>query len=314
MPDVPVDEEVSVQDAVRVAAARIGASGVGDTARLDAELLVGHVTGYDRVGLRVHGQEPLGAAHATALEPLVERRCGGEPIAYIVGTAWFYGLRFHVDRRVLVPRPETEALVDAAMAHMKHHWLSVSGGPLVVVDACTGSGCVATAIAAEADFRIGPGRVRVVGTDISADALEVARENAASNEVDVTFLQGDLLEPVRTLAPVDVVVANPPYVLEDAGAELDSSVRAHEPHVALFAPESHGGVEGMYGRLVRQASKLLVPRGLLAVEHGQGQRAQVVALVEEHGFTDVRGMDDLAGIDRIVTGLAPLNDRTGRPR
>ncbi len=278
--------------ALRAATEAIGRAGVGDTPRLDAELLVGHVVGLDRVGLRTHGDErTLEPEQWQQLDTLLGRRMDGEPVAYLLGTAWFYGREFEVDRRVLIPRPETELLVELALTHFADHATSAT-----FVDACTGSGCVAISLAAELD-----GRARVIATDISDDALDVARANAARHGVDVDFRAGDLLEPAGGVTRAAAVVANPPYV-EGAEAEgLETGVRDHEPHVALFVPDGTS-VSAFYERLADQALPLLEAGGLFAVEHGQGQRSVVASALRLAGFVDVEGRDDLAGIDRVVIG------------
>ena len=282
----------TVTDAVRSTTVAIDQAGVGDTPRLDAELLVGHVAGLDRVGLRTFGDDHvLEPEQWKRLDELLGRRVGGEPVAYLLGTAWFYGREFEVDRRVLVPRPETELLVELALTHFADHARSAT-----FVDACTGSGCVAVSIAAELD-----GRATVFATDISEEALVVARANATRHGVDVDFRAGDLLDPVAELRRVGVVVANPPYVdgIDDSG--LEAGVRDHEPHVALFVPGGED-VSSFYGRIATQALELLEEGGLLAVEHGEGQRAMVASALRTAGFVDIEGRDDLAGIDRVVIG------------
>lgn len=290
LPGIPT----TVRDAIGAVDAVIRDAGVGDTPRLDAELLVGAVAGLDRVGLRVHGDEArLEPQQWQRLDELVGRRAGGEPIAYLLGTAWFHGLEFEVDERVLVPRPETEQLVDLGVAHAR-----ALDRPARVVDACTGSGCVAVAIAVE----LGTGG-QVLATDLSADALEVARANGQRHGVDVAWHEGDLLEPLAGSAPVDVVVANPPYV-EVGDPGLEANVRDHEPHVALFLPQG-SDVTAFYARLAAQAADLLGPGGLLVVEHGQGQRQLVVDAFVAAGLAGIEGRDDLAGIDRIVLGRKP---------
>jgi release factor glutamine methyltransferase len=284
----------TVTDAVRAATVAIDQAGVGDTPRLDAELLVGHVAGLDRVGLRVHGERTLEPEAWRTLDELLGRRLAGEPVAYLLGTAWFYGREFEVDARVLVPRPETELLVELALTHFADHATSAT-----FVDACTGSGCVAVSIAAELE-----GRARVVATDLSKDALDVARANAARHGVAVDLRAGDLLEPVADLVRVGVVVANPPYVEGVDAAGLEPGVRDHEPHVALFVPDGED-VSDFYRRLAVQALGILEDGGMLAVEHGQGQRSMVAAAMRGAGFVDVEGRDDMGGIDRVVIGYRP---------
>lgn len=282
----------TVGDAVRAVAAAIADAGVGDSPRLDADLLVGSVVGLDRVGLRAESERLLEAGQWQRLDALVGRRLAGEPVAYLLGTAWFYGRQFEVDRRVLVPRPETELLVELALEHFADRATSAT-----FVDACTGSGCVAISIAAELGAR-----AIVHGTDLSADALDVARANAQRNDVAVCWHEGDLLEPlVGELRNVAAVVANPPYVEGIDADGLEAGVRDHEPHVALFVPEG-SDVAAFYARLASQASTILAPGGLLAVEHGQGQRSLVESAFVAAGFVDVAGVDDLAGVDRVVRG------------
>ncbi len=289
----------TVADALRVVTVAIDRANVGDTPRLDAELLVGHVAELDRVGLRTHGDDRvLEPEQWRTLDVLVGRRLEGEPIAYLLGTAWFYGREFEVDHRVLVPRPETELLVELALEHFADHARSAT-----FVDACTGSGCVAVSIAAELGER-----ARVLATDISGDALDVARANAARHGVSIDFRAGDLLEPVGDVTRAAAIVANPPYVEGAEATGLEAGVRDHEPHVALFVPDGDD-VAGFYGRLAAQALPLLEEGGLFAVEHGQHQRSLVASALRSAGFVDVEGRDDLAGVDRVVLGYRPGADR-----
>jgi release factor glutamine methyltransferase len=281
----------TVSEAVASVAMALMEAGIDDSPRLDAELLIGHVAELDRVGIRVSGDRLLEPDQRQQLDALVDRRMTGEPIAYLLGSAWFYGREFLVDRRVLVPRPETELLVELTLEHFAEHATSST-----FVDACTGSGCVAISISAELG-----GRARVVATDISTDALDVARINADRLQARVELRAGDLLEPVADLHRVAAIVANPPYVEGADAAGLEPGVRAHEPHVALLLPDGSSVVE-LYGRLADQALQLLEPGGLFAVEHGQGRREQVADALRRAGFVDVAGLDDLAGIDRVVVG------------
>lgn len=295
---IPEGVPTTIEDAVHAVSARIDGAAVGDTPRLDAELLVGHVAELDRVGLRVHGDRHLEPERWRRLDELVGRRASGEPVAYLLGTAWFYGREFEVDRRVLVPRPETELLVEAALEHFADHATSST-----FVDACTGSGCVAISIAAELGDR-----ARVIATDLSEDALDVARANATRHGVAVELHAGDLLEPVAQLRRVAAVVANPPYVAGPDADGLEAGVRDHEPGIALFLPDG-SDVAGFYGRLATQSLAILDAGGLLAVEHGDGQRDPVAGALRDAGFVDVGGIDDLAGVDRVVTGYAPPGGR-----
>ncbi|MCW2961837.1 MAG: hemK [Thermoleophilia bacterium] len=279
--------------------AAIRAAGIGDSARLDAELLLGKVTGLGRVQLRVQDELELTDAQLAELQQLAERRLAGEPVAYLLGTAWFYGREFAVDHRVLIPRPETEGLVELALEYLDLRSVRGLEAAPRVIDACTGSGCVAVTVALE---RAG---AEVFATDISEDALEVAHANAAALGARVELRAGDLLDPVAEVGPVDVIVANPPYVEGIDAAGLEGAVRDHEPHVALFVPNDEE-VAAFYGRLAAEAMALLAPGGLLAVEHGQGQRELVRAAFAAAGFGSIDVRDDLAGIDRIVLGLRPV--------
>jgi release factor glutamine methyltransferase len=286
--------EQHVADVVAAAAQQLVS--VSSSPRLDAELIVGDVLGLDRVGLRVHDDAGVAAEQAARIDALLARRAAGEPIAYLLGTAWFYGLELAVDARVLVPRPETELLVERALQHLAaRHIESIP----VVIDACTGSGCVAIAIAHE----LGDS-VQVVATDISTEALEVAAANAERTGVSVTLVHGDLLSDIAGDTHAAVITANPPYVEGIDAHGLEPGVRDHEPHEALFVPSGEG-VASFYGRLAAQAASRLEQGGILVVEHGAGQRQLVCGALEGAGLSDVHGLDDLAGIDRVVVATRP---------
>ena len=262
----------TVREALESALVALEAADV-DTPRLDAQVLLAHVLGADRSALFLSPGRELTPDEAGRFRDLVTRRWRErEPVAYLTGVKGFRRLELAVDPRVLVPRPETEHLVEAA--------LGLPEGARVV-DVGTGSGAVALALKDERPD------LRVVGTDVSADALAVARTNAARLGLDVEFLHGDLLEPVT--GGVDAVVSNPPYV--EAGAALAPEL-AREPAGALFA-----GDDGL--DLVRR----LIPAALgpfLALEVGRGQADAVAALCREAGFREVSLVADLAGIDRVV--------------
>jgi release factor glutamine methyltransferase len=291
---IPEGVPTTVGDAVRAITGVIASAAVGDTPRLDAELLVGEVVGLDRVGLRTESERALDAVTWRRLDGLVGRRVAGEPVAYLLGSAWFYGREFAVDRRVLVPRPETELLVELALEHFAERATTAT-----FVDACTGSGCVAISIAAELGDR-----ATVHATDLSPEALDVARANVARHGVDVHLHEGDLLGPVRELRRVAAIVANPPYVEGVDAPGLEAGVRDHEPHVALLLPGATTARE-LYGRLAGEALPLLDAGGMLAAEHGLGQRDEVAGALHDAGFVDVEGIDDLAGIERVVRGYRP---------
>jgi release factor glutamine methyltransferase len=270
---------VAVRDALDSAVVAIAAAG-SDTPRLDAELLLSHALGLDRAALVMTPEREVTGPAVRAFQDLVRRRSAArEPVAYLLGRRGFRRLELIVDARVLVPRPETELLVEAA--------LGLPRGARVV-DVGTGSGAVALALKDErADLD-------VRATDISEEALAVARVNAACLGLDVALSRADLLEGV---APVDAVLSNPPYVAEAERATLPPEVARHEPALALFA-----GPDGLdvVRRLVAQAGASSA--ALLALEVGQGQAAAVAGLVRAAGFGDVEALRDLAGIERVVVG------------
>jgi release factor glutamine methyltransferase len=265
-----------VREALDSAVIALTAAGV-DTPRLDAEVLLAHALGIDRLTLLVDGEAPVQGRAVRAFQDAVRRRSvGREPVAYITGVKGFRHLDLHVDPRVLIPRPETETLVEAA--------LGLARGARVV-DVGTGSGAVALALKDERPDLV------VTATDVSEDALVVARANAQRLGLDMSFLRADLLDGV---AEVDAVVSNPPYV-ED-GAELAPEIARHEPAGALFA-----GLDGLavVRRLVAQAAER--EAAFLALEVGDGQALAVEELVRAAGFARTERRADLAGIDRVVT-------------
>ena len=260
--------------------------------RLDAELLVAHALGIDRTRVIIESLRPLEAGELSLLRDLVKRRRAHEPVAYLRGYREFYGLSFRVDPRVLIPRPDTEALVEVALARTEHVSLSMRQ-----LDLCTGSGCVAIAMARQRPT------AKVVATDLSADALSVARENAYRlGAYNVAFQEGDLFAAVSPPARFDVVTANPPYIASGEIPGLSADIRDFEPRLAL-----DGGSDGLavVRRIVEEAPPFLASGGVLAVEIGAGEAAATVALLEGRGFTDVRVDRDYGKIERVVSGIRP---------
>jgi release factor glutamine methyltransferase len=276
---------VPVREALDSAVVALSAAGV-DTPRLDAEVLLAHALGVDRTRLVVDRDLRVGGGAVRAFQDAVRRRSvRREPVAYITGVKGFRHIDLHVDARVLIPRPETETLVEAA--------LDLPRGARVV-DVGTGSGAVALALKDERPD------LDVVATDASADALDVARANAARLGLDVTFVEADLLDGEGDgdgagVGAVDAVIANPPYV-EDS-ATLQPEIARHEPPGALFA-----GADGLavIRRLVAQAAAS--PARFVALEVGMGQADEVAGALRAAGFGTVEARRDLAGIERVVTG------------
>jgi release factor glutamine methyltransferase len=282
-----------VLDVVRWTTARFAERGIG-TPRLDAELLVAHVLSLPRVQLYVQFERVLTPEELAGLRALIQRRQGGESIAYLTGRKEFWKLEFAVDARVLVPRPDTETLVEEALAR-----LSASGEsgvtPPRIADVGTGSGALAITLAKlRAD-------AAVFASDVSAPALEVARANAERLAAAVTFVEGDLAAPLAAHAPFSLIVANLPYIPAGELASLPPDVRT-EPALAL-----DGGADGLdlVRRLVADAPALLAPGGALALEIGAGQAEATRALLQGAGFADVQTRRDLAGVERVVSGVKP---------
>jgi release factor glutamine methyltransferase len=246
----------------------------------DAAMLLMHALGVSRTELIAHPEREFRRDDQVIYQGLIERRLRFEPIQYIVGEQEFYGLPFRVDGAVLIPRPETELLVEAVLGRVS--------GAVRIVDVGTGSGAIAVTLA-----KMLP-EATVTGVDLSVAALAVARENAARNGTAVRMLESDLLGAVAG-ERFEVVVSNPPYIPEGDRPTLHAEVREFEPEGALFA-----GVEGMdvYRRLVPAAAAVLTPGGLLAMEFGYGQREALRELLL--GWDGVEFLDDLQGIPRVV--------------
>jgi release factor glutamine methyltransferase len=258
-----------------------------DTPRLDAELLISHVLGIDRVRLYMEFDRPLSAAELAEVRALLVRRRRREPVAYIVGQREFYLRAFAVSPAVLIPRPDTETLIARALE------LLPADQPARVLDLCTGSGAIAVTLAAERPL------LQVTATDLSPEALAVAQGNAERHRVlpRMRLLQGDLFAALPRGEHYDLVVANPPYVLAGEIPGLAAELQ-HEPVLALS-----GGDDGLavLSRLCAEVAGSLDERGALLFEVGAGQAAQVETLLRAQArLTGVRSHKDLGGIERVV--------------
>ena len=254
--------------------------------RLDADVLTAHALGWSRDTLYAFPERAVGTDDARRLAGFVRRRRRGEPLAYIVGQREFWSLPLRVDPRVLVPRPETECLVEAALARI--------GDCATVLDLGTGSGAIALAVAASRPD------ARVVGVDRNTGCIDVARENAARLGLSATFLRSDWFSAFDRSERFNVVVANPPYVA-DGDPHLGRDGLRFEPRDALVA-----GADGLAAlrRIVPAAPSRLVRGGWLCVEHGHDQQGAVRELFLAHGFEDIETTPDLAGIPRVTCGRA----------
>jgi release factor glutamine methyltransferase len=274
--------QLRVGDALDAAVARLAAAGVPEP-RADAEVLLAHALDTTRAGVVARARDALSPAVEAGFAAHVARRAAREPVQYVVGEREFWSLPFAVDGRVLVPRPETELVVETALRVAPH--------ARRVVDVGTGSGAIAAVLARELPA------ARVWASDVNPDALAVARANLARHAPGVALVRGDLLAPFRAAA-FDLVVSNPPYVGEDEVATLPPEVRDHEPRVALVA-----GRDGLaaIAALVAEAPRVLAPGGRLVVEMGAGQADNVRRLVEgTRQYGQVEVVRDHAGIDRVL--------------
>ena len=265
---------------------RLEAAGIPAVdAALDAEVLARHTLEWDRAALLARLRDPEPAGFGERFAPLVSRRVEREPVAQIIGVREFWDRDFEVTPDVLVPRPETEFIVEEALA------FAHEGGCRTMIDVGTGSGCLAVTIACELPD------IRAVATDLSDAALAVAARNAHRHGVAdrITFTHADVLAGVTEAA--DLIVSNPPYVPESDAAGMPPEVVRYEPHAAVF-----GGPTGLdvIGKLFMQAPRCLAPRGRLVVEFGFGQAPRVSQLAEQTGWRVERIRDDLQGIPRTA--------------
>lgn len=264
-----------------------------ESARLDVELLLGRVLGLDRIGLILQSERPLSSVELGRFRELFKRRRAGEPVAYLLGEREFYGITFRVDARVLVPRPDTELLVEVALERTRPRCMLGRA-----LDLCTGSGCVAIAFA-----RSRP-TWQVTASDTSHDALAVATDNAHRTGAirNLRLVLGSLFTPVSG-ERFDLITANPPYIPAAEVAELPVDVRDFEPRLAL-----DGGPDGLdlVRQIAAQAPAQLTVGGLLALEIGADQGPRALEILEQHGYQDLQLARDLGGRDRVVSGYGPL--------
>lgn len=282
-------------DYLTLAAEHLGSKGV-DSSRLDAELLLADVLGMSRVELYTNYDRPLAKGEVDRFRDVLRRRAMREPVAYILGRREFWSLELEVDRRVLIPRPETETLVEAALSALGA-LRSRDGESLRVLDVGTGSGAIAVALAKECPQSC------IVATDLTAAALEVAPRNAARHGVAdrIEFRQGDLFDALVPGEVFDVMVSNPPYCRASELGDMDPEVREWEPVGALVS-----GPDGMdvTERLVARAAEFLRDDGFLLVEVGT-QAATARDLLARNEWREIRLLSDLAGRSRVLIARPP---------
>ena len=284
-----------VRDALRQAREKLQASVVEDPG-FESEYLLRHTLGYTREGLLIALDSDVSSSDHLRFASIIDRRAAGEPSAYITGHKEFYGLDFKVDSRALIPRPETELLLELALEFAARRTSRDEG--LNIAEVGVGCGAIAIALA------VNLSGARIVATDISPAALKLANETVSRHRVDdrVTLLEGDLLQPVS--GPIDILVSNPPYIPSAQLDALPREIRDHEPRVAL-----DGGEDGMavIERLIHQAKDKLRPGGAMFVEIGWdlGERALACSL-EIWPESDASITPDLAGLDRVLTLRSPI--------
>lgn len=260
----------------------------------DAELALSHCLGIERVIL-YRDNPGISDEMNAQIDACLKRRTGREPLQYILGYTEFYGLKIKVGTGVLIPRPETELLAEEAIKTVKNHKSQDASehkdSSLMILDLCTGSGCIALALAEAFPD------ARVYGTDMSADALGYAGENAELNNIkNITFLKGDLFKPVKDMQ-FDMIISNPPYIRKDDMKLLQPEIMDWEPVTAL-----DGGEDGLdyYRKIISGAGDYLKENGFLMIEIGIGQSGTIREMAEDEGFADIHVLKDYAGIERII--------------
>lgn len=264
------------------AVSKLLAAGIGEASN-DAGIIFEEAFQMNRTGYLIRANEEANESLIPAFDEMINRRAAHEPLQYILGKAYFMGLEFMVSPDVLIPRFDTEILVEEALKHIN--------SDKNVLDVCTGSGCIAISVAKLSN-------ATVVAVDISEAALNMAKKNAEYNETsNVTFVHSDMFSDVE--GKFDVILSNPPYIRSEEVLKLMPEVLVHEPHLAL---DGHEDGLFFYEILARESSKFLNPSGLLIVEIGYDQAEDVSRLLENNNFTDIRVIRDLAGLDRVVCG------------
>lgn len=273
-----------------------------DAPRLSAEVLLARVIGCERLRLYMDVDRPANEIERAALRDLVKRALDDEPVQYLTGEAWFYGLRLAVDARVLIPRPCTEIIVEQVLHHCKSRpgFGGKNGEGALIADVCTGSGAIALALAKNLKG------ARVVATDISSGALDVARENAATVGLAerVEFVEGDLLEALNTHpaagqeGELSFLVSNPPYIPDDEWDAVPKNVREHEPSLAL-----RGGMDGLalVRPLLTEGPRLVTSGGLVLVEVASSRAEEALAIARQQPrVRQAEVVRDIDGLDRVI--------------
>ena len=280
---------MTAQEWLRKASASLESAGIAD-AESDAWLMFSHVTGMSRMEYTLDRDKCLSDEEICSLAKMLEKRNPHIPVQQITGEAWFMGYPFFVNENVLIPRMDTEVLVEAVLTRLPAVPVT-ENGKRRVLDMCTGSGCILLSLLKEEKGLLG------TGADISEKALLVARENAHRLECEAQFIFSDLWENIEDT--YEIIVSNPPYIVRNVISTLDTEVKDHEPVLAL-----DGGEDGLdfYRKIVADTHRHLVPGGLLAFEIGYDQGQALTALLKKAGYRNIEILKDLAGLDRVALG------------
>lgn len=280
---------MTAQDKLKKLSALFEAAGIEDAPK-EAEMLVAGLLGISKVDLLLKNI-PLTASQSDELDALAKRRISGEPMQYILGYVEFYGLTIHVGPGVLIPRPETELLVEQVVKDRAQRTDDRAQSKMDILDLCTGSGCIGLALAKNFPH------AQVYGVDRSDAALKYAAKNAAANSINnIRFFSGDLYVPVEGMG-FDLIVSNPPYIPKNDIKDLQIEIRGHEPMSAL-----DGGIDGLdfYRRILAEAPQYLNAGGMVVLEIGIDQAKDIKQLAEDAGFGNIRLIKDYSGIERIA--------------
>ncbi|MFO7447776.1 MAG: peptide chain release factor N(5)-glutamine methyltransferase [Ignavibacteriaceae bacterium] len=280
---------LTVLEAINLSTEYLDKKGI-ESPKLNAELLLAHILKFKRIDLYLSFDRPLKQNEIDDYRNLLKRRAGFEPLQYILGKVEFYGLSFKVNSSALIPRPETEILVEHVINFVNENAVS----PLRILDIGTGSGIIAVSLAKNLPD------ASITGIDISNDALELAKENAVLNSVDnqIEFVQADILNYGIT-DKYDIVVSNPPYVSLKDYAELKPELKVHEPRIALT--DNSDGLN-FYRQISSSSKNILKEGGRTFYELGQGQFEDVSKILEQNNFINIKTKKDYLGIERVITG------------
>ncbi|MEI8217378.1 MAG: peptide chain release factor N(5)-glutamine methyltransferase [Eubacteriales bacterium] len=286
---------ISIREAINVATTRLTVA-ESESPKLDAEVLLAYFLKVDRSFLFAHYADDLDEKRSDSFFEIIDRRASGMPVAYIIGRKEFMGISFKVNENVLIPRPDTEIIVEETIKIANEHQKGL--GNLEILDLCCGSGAIAVSLAYYLN------KAKLTATDISSAALNVARENAKDYKLSgkIKFVQGDLFSPFRSKGlgktHFDMIISNPPYIKSEVISTLQREILEHEPMIALDGGES--GLD-FYIKIIEKAPDFLKKNGYLILEIGHDQKDQILQLLDKIGqFREYRVAKDLAGHDRVV--------------